>query len=167
MKDPLSLLGGSEEVRFLEKAVESIREGVVITDISGTIVYVNEAIRSLFGYDDLDMIGRNITALFVSHDHDSLSHEILENTINGSWEREMSAVGNQGAQFVVRLKTSLLFPENRQPAHIVGIIQDITKEVEMREKLISTNRELSALYAVSTALAETIELDELLFTQPG
>jgi hypothetical protein len=164
MKDPLSLLGGSEEARFLEKAVESIREGVVITDISGTIVYVNEAIRSLFGYGDLDMIGRNITALFTSHEHDSLSHEILENTINGSWEREISAVGNQGAQFVVRFKTSLLFPENRQPAHIVGIIQDITKEVEMREKLISTNRELSALYAVSTALAETIELDELLFT---
>ena len=52
MKDPLSLLGGSEEVRFLEKAVESIREGVVITDISGTIVYVNEAIRSMFGYGD-------------------------------------------------------------------------------------------------------------------
>jgi hypothetical protein len=163
MKDPLSLLAESEEVHFLEKAVESIREGVVITDLFGTIVYVNRAIRSMFGYEGADVLGRNITALFASFDHSSLSYEILSNTINGSWEREIAAVRGDETQFVVRLKTSLLFQEKREPAHIVGIIQDITREVEMREKLLSTNRELSALYAVSTALAESIELDELLF----
>jgi len=163
IKDPFGPPGKSEEVLFLEDAVESIKEGIIITDIAGTIVYVNSAVRSMFGYEDIDIIGRTITALFAFPEHESLSYEILSNTINGSWEREINAVGNTGTQFVVRLKTSLLFREKHQPAHIVGIIQDITKEVEMREKLISTNRELSALYAVSTALAETIELDELLF----
>lgn len=163
LKDPFRLLVESEEVHFLEKAVESIREGVIITDLSGTIVYVNKAVPSMFGYEGADILGGNIATLFVSPGNDTLSYEILSNTINGSWEREITAVGNEGVQFAVRLKTSLLFQEKRKPAHIVGIIQDISKEVEMREKLLSTNRELSALYAVSTALAESIEMDELLF----
>ncbi len=163
LKDPLSLLAESEEVHFLEQAVESIREGVIITDLFGTIVYVNRTIESMFGYGGTDILGRNITTLFAMPDHASLSYEILSNTINGSWEREIAALRGDQTQFMVRLKTSLLFQEKREPAHIVGIIQDITREVEMREKLLSTNRELSALYAVSTALAESIELDELLF----
>lgn len=163
LKDTLSLAGESKGIHFLEKAVESIREGIIITDLSGTIVYVNRAIGSMFEYEDVDILGRNIAALFRFPTEDSLSYEILSNTVNGSWEGEITAVANSGRQFVVRLRTSLLFQENRQPAHIVGIIQDITKEVEMRETLLSTNREVSALYAVSTALAESIELDELLF----
>jgi PAS domain S-box-containing protein len=163
LKDPFRLLVESEEVHFLEKAVESIREGVLITDLTGTIVYVNGAIRSMFGYDAVDVVGRNITVLFVLPGSNTLSYEILSNTVDGSWEREITAVSNEGTRFVVRLKTSLLIQEKRKSAYIVGIIQDITKEVEMREKLLSTNRELSALYAVSTALAESIELDELLF----
>ncbi len=164
LKDPFRLLVESEEVHFLEKAVESIREGVVITDLSGMIVYVNRAIGSMFGYEGTDILGSNIARLFVPPGDDTLSYEILSNTVNRSWEREITAVGSEGTQFAVRLKTSLLFQEKKKPAHIVGIVQDITREVEMREKLLSTNRELSALYAVSTALAETIELDELLFT---
>ncbi len=163
LKDPYRLLVESEEIHFLEKAVESIREGVIITDLSGTIAYVNKAIQSMFDYDGVDIVGRNITTLFVSPGSNTLSYEILSNTVNGSWEREITALRKEGSQFVGRLKTSLLIQEKRKPAYIVGIIQDITREVEMREKLLSTNRELSALYAVSTALAESIELDELLF----
>jgi PAS domain S-box-containing protein len=163
MEDPLTLLAGVDEVHFLEKAVESIREGVVITDLFGAIVYVNEAIRSMFGYDGSDVLGRNITTLFSPSHGSSLSYEILSNTMNGSWEREIRAVRNDGTEFIVRIKTSLLFQEKREPAHIVGIIQDITREVEMREEFLTANRELSALNAVSAALAESIELDELLF----
>ncbi len=155
--------GRAGEIHFLEKAVDGIGEGVIIADLEGTIVYSNQTVSGMFGYEKEQCLGRNISSLFVRRVKDSLTYEILSNTKKGGWEREVLAIRSDDTVFSARLKTSLLFPEQKEPAHIVGIIQDITKEVEMREELLAINRELSALYAVSTALAESIELDELLF----
>jgi PAS domain S-box-containing protein len=163
LKDPFAGARSRGGVRLVEQAVDTIREGVVITDLEGTIIYSNKTISKMFGYDEGQYVGHNISGLFVLQAAENLTYDILSNTLNGSWEREITAIRRDGGQFNARLKTSLFFQEEKQPAHIVCTIQDITKEVEMREELLVANRELSALYAVSTALAESIELDELLF----
>jgi PAS domain S-box-containing protein len=163
LKDPFAGARPKGEIRLVERAVDTVREGVVITDLEGMIIYSNRTISKMFGYDEGQYVGRNVSGLFALQAAENLTYDILSNTLDGSWEREINAIRRDGSRFNARLSTALFFQEEKRPAHIVCTIQDITKEVEMREEWLSANRELSALYAVSTALAESIELDELLY----
>lgn len=48
----------SRDKRFLETIFNAIHEGVIVTDTSGTVIYLNEAACRLFGLDSASALGR-------------------------------------------------------------------------------------------------------------
>lgn len=44
--------------RFLETIFNAIREGVIVTDVAGSVIYLNDAACSLFGLDAASALGR-------------------------------------------------------------------------------------------------------------
>ncbi|MBE2180269.1 MAG: PAS domain-containing protein [Chthoniobacterales bacterium] len=48
----------ARDKRFLETIFNAIREGVIVTDTRGTVVYLNDAAGMLFGLDPADALGR-------------------------------------------------------------------------------------------------------------
>ena len=48
----------ARDKRFLETIFNAIREGVIVTDLSGTVIYLNDAACMLFGLDGSDALGR-------------------------------------------------------------------------------------------------------------
>src|SRR5262245_65624674 len=44
---------------LLIQALESARDGIIITDLQGTILKVNHALEVLTGYDRTELLGRN------------------------------------------------------------------------------------------------------------
>lgn len=154
-----------EVIRFLISAIADIREGVVVTDLKGTIIYTNQFVQELLGYSVKGLSGKNIVELFHPGDTDKLSREVIENIIDmGLWEGEVGSVTRDGIKLHVRLKLSILTDDNGKAISILGIVSDISEEVEMRTNLLHSNRELSALYSVSTALSDSIEMERLLST---
>ncbi len=49
-----------EALRKLEKALQTTRVGVTITDIEGKIIYVNSAEARMHGYDPEELAGKNV-----------------------------------------------------------------------------------------------------------
>ena len=48
----------ARDKRFLETIFNAIREGVIVTDIAGTVIYLNDAAGLLFGLDPAATLGR-------------------------------------------------------------------------------------------------------------
>jgi len=48
----------ARDKRFLETIFNAIREGVIVTDTAGTVIYMNDAAGMLFGLDPASVLGR-------------------------------------------------------------------------------------------------------------
>ena len=54
------LLRLAQEKGFLETVFNAIQEGIIVTDSSGRITYLNDAACELFGLDGEDSIGKQL-----------------------------------------------------------------------------------------------------------
>ena len=48
----------ARDKRFLETIFNAIREGVIVTDVAGTVIYLNDAACMIFGLDAASALGR-------------------------------------------------------------------------------------------------------------
>ncbi len=146
-----------------EWVFDDIREGIVVTDTDGKIIYANPTAGKIFGYTKGDLLGNRISILFATKESGRLSKETIEITkTSGWWEGQITGMRKGGGEFGAMTKTSIMTDEAEKPVSIVWTTRDISDEVEMHAELLHINRELLALYAVSKTLSESIEIDELL-----
>src|SRR5580765_6489268 len=67
------LLRLAQEKGFLETIFNSIQEGIIVTDSTGRITYLNDAACELFGLDGEDSIGKRLDERVRGLDWKSLS----------------------------------------------------------------------------------------------
>ncbi|MBN1573308.1 MAG: PAS domain S-box protein [Deltaproteobacteria bacterium] len=147
---------------FLVSTLNALKEGIVVTDLKGVILYANPRMESIFASTPNGLSGLNIRALLVSDGGDDLFSKIIDRERGGGWEGELVALKRSGKKVNIRIATLIVRDNNGNISFIIFLIHDITKEMEMRNEMIHINKELSVLYAISTTLSESIELDELL-----
>jgi two-component system, sporulation sensor kinase E len=68
------LLRLAQEKGFLETVFNAIQEGVIVTDSSGRITYLNDAACELFGLDGEDAIGKQLDERVRGLDWNALTH---------------------------------------------------------------------------------------------
>jgi two-component system, sporulation sensor kinase E len=68
------LLRLAQEKGFLETVFNAIQEGVIVTDSSGRITYLNDAACELFGLDGEDSIGKQLDERVRGLDWNALTH---------------------------------------------------------------------------------------------
>ena len=68
----------ARDKRFLETIFNAIREGVIVTDTAGTVIYMNDAAGLLFGLDPAAALGRP-----------------LAENISGLRWKELALIGNR------------------------------------------------------------------------
>ncbi len=134
-----------EEVRKLSRAVESSEATIVITDTRGTIEYVNPAFTKNSGYTYEEAIGEN-PRILKSGVQDQAFYEEMWNTIlsGKTWKGEICNKRKDGTLYWERAAISPIFDEDKI-THFVAINQDITKEVELRQKLEEKANELNLI----------------------
>ena len=124
----------------LERAVESARNGVVITDPNrpdNPIVYANPAFERISGYSAEEVLGRNCRFL-QRHDTDQPALEEVRMAIREGRECRV-VVRNyrkNGALFWQELSISPVRDERRRITHFVGIQDDVTERKLAEERLV-------------------------------
>lgn len=135
----------------LTSILENAAEGIITIDEQGNIESFNSAAEKLFGYDDSEIIGKNVSALIPDvyrEQHDSL----FKDTINRSspeklqMELEVSALNKSGNTIPVSIKLSELVVEGRRL--FTAIVADISERKAMIENLrkLAEHDSLTGLY---------------------
>ncbi|MBF0566820.1 MAG: PAS domain S-box protein, partial [Nitrospirae bacterium] len=144
-----------QELRLQGAIITNMEEGAVLIKAGdGTIVYANPKFNRIFGYEDGELTGRNISVVNAPTD---ISPEEVAEQIQaslkqtGSWEGEVFNIKKDGTRFWCHAIVSR-FEHNTYGTVWVSTHQDITKRKEAEKKAWETGEQLRAIIDNSTAV---------------
>ena len=151
------LLRLAQEKGFLETVFNAIQEGIIVTDSSGKITYVNEGACELFGLDAEDSIGKQLDERVRGLDWHSLTRS------GGPMTRDLE-IFYPSNRFINFYIVPLIIEHRAEDVqadgagHQVGyaiILRDITESRRTAEKTIESER-LNALTLLAAGVAHEI-----------
>jgi len=139
---------GEEELRESEEKLrvifESMSEGVVITDLKGMIVNVNQSLLSMSGLSREELIGRDGLRLLPTKDRDK-TIDIGERVLKGKTSAEgmlYDVSPTNGKVYDADLSIGVMRDSSGNPTGFVAIVRDVTDSRQAEEAL----RESEAKY---------------------
>jgi PAS domain S-box-containing protein len=127
--------------RLLVQALESARDGIMITDVQGTILEVNHALEQLTGYSRQELVGQT-PRLLKSCAHGPEVYADLWRTIlaRQSWQGELTNRKKDGSSFQASLTISPIVDPQGRLTHFVGIQRDITEHKQLERQLLQAQK---------------------------
>jgi PAS domain S-box-containing protein len=127
--------------RLLIQALESARDGIMITDLQGTILKVNQALEELTGYSRHELLGQTPRLLKSSAHRPELYTEMWQTILaRRSWQGELTNRRKDGTLFQVSLTVSPIVDSQGRMTHFVGIQRDITGHKQLERALLQAQK---------------------------
>lgn len=138
VKDITERKKAEENLRLMAKVFESTSDAMIIMDIAGTVVDVNDSFVLITGYSREDVVGRNpefagLSCLRQSDGCDSLLATLKS---AGKWEGEVWDKKKNGELYVKWLSICSVRDEGGEASHYLYMFTDITVRKEAEKKLV-------------------------------
>jgi PAS domain S-box-containing protein len=142
------LLSQQEQWRNLARAVAQSPASVIITDVRGTIEYVNPRFSKISGYSAAEVLGENVRMFKSGRTPPEAYGDLWRTILNGcEWRGEFHNKKKSGESYWEFASISPIEDETGRVTHFVSVQEDITerKRIEAeRETLIGELREALA-----------------------
>ena len=117
----------SADRQLLHAIFEYSFEGIIMTDVQGTILHVNPSYSRITGYTADECIGKNPRMLH-SGFHDQIFYAGMWNmlTQTGEWEGEIWDRRKSGEAYPQWLRISAVRSEQGDVTHYIGVFHDLT-----------------------------------------
>jgi two-component system cell cycle sensor histidine kinase/response regulator CckA len=127
--------------RLLIASLESARDGVMITDLQGHILHVNQALEGMSGYCRDEMKGRT-PRMFRSDHHPPEFYAGMWQTIlkRNSWQGELVNRRKDGTILDTSLTISPILDNRGQLTHFVGIYRDVSERKLLERQLLQAQK---------------------------
>ncbi len=130
-----------EELIRLSSAIKMSTDGVVVSDINGKIIEVNEAILKMYGAENQeDLIGKGSSDFLDPQDREKALAEMKEVLTKGyNKSVEYRVITKDQNKINVEISTTLRKNTEGKPTGFVGIVHDITERKRFEERLSALN----------------------------
>lgn len=152
-----------ERERWLFTILKSIRDGVIATDQSGIITFMNPLAESLTGWTQEEAIKKHLNGVFSVIDESTKKRfnicidKILKD-VNFEFPNDLLLVSREGKKAPIEPRLSSIRDENNAASGVVIAFSDITARKEAEKELIESWEKLSnAMKGAIQAIAFTIE----------
>lgn len=135
------------ELRKLTRAIEQAPVSIVITDLDGTIRYVNPHFTHTTGYAEAEVIGRNPRVL-KSGETPAPIYSAMWNTIThgGVWRGELRNRKKNGELYDELAVIAPVADSSGRPAHYVAVKEDITARLRAEQALRASEERYRAIF---------------------
>ncbi len=131
----------SEELNKLSIAIEQSPVAIMMTDIDGTIEYVNPGYREQTGYTANEVIGSNPRILKSGTTTDKEYGDLWETIMDGRiWRGEFLNIRKDGKQYWEHATIGPVKNENGIITHFIAFKEDITEQKSLREQLLQAQK---------------------------
>lgn len=125
-----------KELQLLSSAVEHAGEGVIITDASGTIEYVNPAFEEITGYSREEAIGENPRILNSGEQDEAFYRQMWDTLLSGrAWRARFINRRKDGTLYTHDPVITPVHSEDGEITHLVAVFRDVTDELALEEQL--------------------------------
>jgi diguanylate cyclase (GGDEF)-like protein/PAS domain S-box-containing protein len=123
------------EIRF-RTVVETLGEGLIITDLDDTILYANARVEEIYGHTAAELIGRVGHELLIPADELELFHERMERRRQGHGERyEMRSLRRDGSLGWTEIHATPFRSATGEIVGTLGAVADITERKRAEAQL--------------------------------
>ena len=136
-----------DTLRLQSLVLNQIEDMVTVTDLVGTITYVNHAACRALQRPAEDLVGRSVHSYGEDPARGATQQQIIDETLRtGHWRGEVVNVAADGTPHLLDCRTSLVRGESGCPVAMCGIATDITDRRAAEEALQRNRAELQAIY---------------------
>jgi len=130
-----------QKTQLLGQALESASDGILITDLQGTIVEVNAALVAQTGYSREELLGQT-PRLFRSGLHPPEFYAQMWQTIlaRQNWSGELTNRRKDGQLRQTHMTISPIFDKQGRLTHFVGIQRDVTEQKQLERQLLQMQK---------------------------
>ena len=130
---------------FLEKIIESSVNAIVVADMKGVLILMNESARKIFGYSDQIAVGKSIAQYHYTPGGARSIMKKLRSTDYGGVGRlnstKISIIDSSGEEIPVELTASIIY-ENGKEIASMAIFQDLRPKTEAEKNLEKARMQL-------------------------
>jgi PAS domain S-box-containing protein len=145
----------------LDAIINTSVDGIIVIDTKGTIESFNHGAERLFGYSASEVIGRNVTVLMPSPDHEKHDEYLARYVETGK-----AAIIGTGREVVGRRRDGSAFPLHlsvgemrvRGERKFTGMLHDLSRRIELEEQLRSSEARWRAI--IESAVDGIVVIDE-------
>lgn len=148
-----------QQLEIVNKAVEITRVGILISNPSGEILFVNKAKAELYGYEINELIGKDIGIFDIQK-----RGQIPRTKITNDFNRVTLSVKKDGSILPVHLISNIVYAKGGKPDVIVTTCEDISEQYENERKLKESEQKFKKLSGEFQALVEGIQDSICLFS---
>lgn len=117
-----------KELRLQALVLDQIQEQVTVTDLDGTVTYVNRAEAEALASPKDSRLGRHVSIYGDDPKADATQEEVAEATRRfGAWAGKVVNYRADGSPMLIDLRTTLVRDESGKPVAMVGVSTDITE----------------------------------------
>jgi len=136
VSDVTSIKSVQTELKLAASVFDNTLEGIMITDINGSIISVNPAFTQITGYSAEESIGQNPRILKSNH-HKPEFYAMLWRDIatQGQWRGEIWNRRKNGEAFLEWQTITTIRGDNDEPIRYVSVFNDITTRWQKDERI--------------------------------
>jgi diguanylate cyclase (GGDEF)-like protein/PAS domain S-box-containing protein len=124
------------ELKLAAEVFESSNEAILITDMDGDIVRMNRAFRVVTGYEDQDMLGKNLAFLCTEQQTEQFYHTLLDSVSRtGYWQGEVWHRKKNGEPFPAWVGVSAIKNDDDLVESYIVIFSDMSERKEAEERI--------------------------------
>lgn len=136
-----------EKTLKLSKAIEQSPSSIVITDINGTIEYVNPKFSQITGYSYEEVVGQTPRILKSGFQDQKFYQNLWDTILSGSdWRGEFHNRKKSGELYWEEVVISPLFSENGHITHFIAVKEDITEKKLMLEQIVESESRFRSIW---------------------
>jgi PAS domain S-box-containing protein len=148
---------------LLRSVINSMVDALVITDLQGKVLDVNDEFQRITGFSRRDAFGAEIPYPWVPEE-DLRSYigwleRLRENNVLRDFD--ITWIRKGGDRIAVSLNTTLLKNASGEPVLMVNIARDISERQASREELRRQLQRLQVLYDLSSALTNSLDSTDI------
>jgi PAS domain S-box-containing protein len=149
--------------RLFRNVVNSMVDALVITDLQGKVLDVNEGFERMTGFQRREVFGVGIPYPWVPEEDLRSYIRWLERLRENNFLKDFDLTWchKDGSQIAVSMSTTLLRNTAGEPALMVNIARDISERQQAQHELAQQFQRMQVLYELSRALTETWDLHEI------
>ncbi len=136
-RDITELKHSQEKILKLSEGIEQSPVSILITDINGTIEYVNPCFCETTGYSEDEVIGKNSRVQSFGEMPDEIYHDLLNTISSGNiWKGELQNRKKDKSLFWESVTVTSIKNENGLITNYIAIKEDIDTRRKMESELI-------------------------------
>jgi two-component system, cell cycle sensor histidine kinase and response regulator CckA len=127
--------------RLLDSAIAQTKDGVIVMNAVGTIIYINPGFEAMSGFSGSEVVGKPIQTIVSGGNDAEAGREIPLRLLAGTeWRGRLSNRRKDGTLYTVDASISPAVDAEGRPVSFVSVQRDISEQLEMEKRYLQSQK---------------------------